>query len=389
MLTLHWERAIALPPHLAWSYLTEPELMNQWSLATIDSVSLGDGAHPGGVGALRRVTVNTLGSKMRLDEVIEMAVPGKHLAYRVYAGAPVRLHAGNIEIHENAQGSVVHWRVNIDPFVASTEPLIRHLLYPQVAASLDRLAAINSPQCLPRPHPPARDLDELAEFARIEQQALAIRDAQRAVADELLGRNDARGWFARVYEYVSDLQLAACQKGRFAHPAWVAHAVIAFDPLYRRNLDARLSGNTDAVEAHWARAFTKTERMAARAPSRFAVAMRGIFEGMRAHIEDDLPRALAQTYMQHYAKRVDYQRFRADYLRMAQIFGDASDRLLTHFPKHEWTLRDRFLDAITPPEGRTWIIDRTFYPITQRRAQAFERGGQIAELMLTSRDKSP
>ena len=388
MLTLHWERAIALPPNLAWSYLTEPEFMNQWSLATIDSVALGDGAHPGGVGALRRVTVKTLGQQLRLDEVIEMAVPGKHLAYRVYAGAPVRSHAGNIEIHEHVSGSLVHWQVDINPFVAATEPLLRAILHPQVASSLDRLATIDSTQSQTRPLPPRRNLDEIADFERVEPQALAIRDAQRALADELLARNDARGWFARVYEYVSDLQLAACREGRFIHPAWVARAVIAFDPLYRRNLEARLAGDEGAIEAHWARAFAKTERTAARAPSRFAIAMRSIFEGMRAHIEDDLPRALAQTYVQHYAERADYQRFRGDYLRMAQIFGDASDRLLTHFPKREWSLRDRFLNAITPPEGRTWLIDRTFYPITKRRAQAFERGAQIAQLMLASRPTS-
>lgn len=362
--------------------------MNQWSLASIESLAPGDGAHPGGIGALRRVVVHALGRTLHLDEVIEMAVPGKRLSYRVYAGAPVRRHAGNIDIAENASGSVVHWHVEIDSFVPAFDSALRRVLYPQVAESLARLACIHPSQNPTKPLPPERNLDEMRNFAQIEMQAISVRDAQRTVANELLARNDARGWFMRVYEYVSDFMLAACRDGRFDHPAWVARTLIAFDPLYRRNLEARLNGDTATIEPHWARAFAKTERTAKRPLTRFAIAMRSVFEGMRAHIEDDLPRALAQTYVEHYAGCADYTRFRADYLRMARIFGDASDRLLTHFPKREWSLRDRFLDAVTPPEGRTWLIDHTFYPITTRRAQAFERGARIAELMQTARDNA-
>jgi hypothetical protein len=98
---------------------------------------------------------------------------------------------------------------------------------------------------------------------------------------------------------------------------------------------------------------------------------------MRAHIEDDLPRALAEVY-RAYAGRCDYARFLPDYLRMAGIFADAGDRLLADWPRRAWTPRARLLDSLTPRAFRTQLLDRTFYPVTRARRAAFERGAELA-----------
>jgi hypothetical protein len=117
-----------------------------------------------------------------------------------------------------------------------------------------------------------------------------------------------------------------------------------------------------------------TERLRARGKSRFEAAVTAVFLGMRAHIEHDLPRALCEVHIRHYAGRCDYARFRADYLRMGDIFAAAGDRLLGDLPRASWPLRARLLDRATPAVLRARMLERQLYPITSRRREAFERG---------------
>lgn len=374
-LTIDLQQVVAAPPDVVWALVAEPALMNRWSLARIESVAPGDGGHPGGVGALRRVHLpHGLGV---LTEVIERALP-LHLEYRVVAGAPVINHHGAIEIVPERGGSRLRWAVTATPIVPGTGGIMARFLRDQVGASLASLAAIApGVSATPRP-PPVRDLDESGPLAIVQDAAEQVALAQAALAERLLDAGDDRGWFARVYHHVTMGVLDAARAGRFLHPSWVLRLIPKFHEFFLASLDGR-------PEPHWARAFALIERAAHR--TRFERAMTAVYAGMRAHIEDDLPRTLALIYADHYGPgsprgpRCDYVRFRADYLRMADIFPAAGDRLLSEIPRHEWTPRARLLDRLTPKAVRIRLIDKSFYPISRERRRAFERGEGIATLL--------
>jgi uncharacterized protein YndB with AHSA1/START domain len=368
-----FERVLPGSAERAFAALSEPARMNRWSLAPVESIAAGDGDHPGGVGALRAVTVP--GPRpLRLEEIIEVSEPPRRLEYRVVRGAPVRHHRGVVELVPGPGGVALRWTVEIDapaPLRAAAELLVRRRL----DASLDRLAAILSAPDDDAPAlPPRRGLDEAAALPALVTAAEAIAAEQGALADRLLAAGDDRGWFARTYRYVTEAQLAACAAGSFAHPAWVLRLVPVFHRWYVASLLPRLGEANGEVEAHWRRAFLITERLRPGGRPPFETAVRSIHAGARAHIEFDLPRTLAEVYLVHYADRCDYVRFRADYLRMGDVFNAAGDRLLADLPRGEWPVRARLLDRVTPRELRERVMNRRFYPIRSRRREAFDRG---------------
>src|SRR5689334_21848725 len=101
---------------LAWLHVAEPERINRWSRARVLSLAPGDGGHPGGVGALRRVDVPMLGG-VRLREVIWASEPPHRLGYRVLPAFPLRRHTGTISIEPRGEHrSALHWEVEAELF---------------------------------------------------------------------------------------------------------------------------------------------------------------------------------------------------------------------------------------------------------------------------------
>jgi len=379
MLRFDLERELSCPPARAWPLLAEPELMNRWSTARIETVSPGDGGHPAGTGAVRRVRLPGP-SRTSLVEVIERSAAPRLIAYRVIAGAPVRHHRGEITVHERPGGSFVRWQVEIDFLAPGMALFAGRSLGRELDRSLDRLVAIAGERkpVVARPPPPTRDLDDSWEaLAALRDQAEAVLAAQRDLADHLLLRGDDRGHFARVYQYVTESLAIATDNERFDHPGWVLRLIPVFHRLYEQNLLRRLGEAPGEVEPHWARAFAATEGARARGKTPFEAAMLAVFVGMRAHIEDDLARALAEVFG-HYRGRADYARFRPDYLRMAPAFPEAGDRFVAEWPRVAWTRKARLFDAFTPRSLRAAMLDRSFYPVTRQRRRAFERGAELA-----------
>src|SRR5438105_1915145 len=70
MLRLDLERELPCSPARAWPLISEPALMNLWSSARIEAVSAGDGGHPGGTGAVRRVHLRRR-PRTTLVEIVE------------------------------------------------------------------------------------------------------------------------------------------------------------------------------------------------------------------------------------------------------------------------------------------------------------------------------
>lgn len=375
MLVIELERELRASPEEAFALICEPELMNRWSEARVERVATGDGGHPGATGALRRVHAKVAGRDTRLDEVIERAEPARELRYRVYAPDTVRHHLGVQTIEPTAKGARLRWRVEIELVARPLEWAAGAALRPALGRSLDAMERVAAEGVPARALPPRRDLlREREEAAELRPVAEACLAAQRRRAKELLERGDDRGWFAQVYQRVTEEQLRASgEEGRFEHPAWVLRLVIAFHALWQDNLAARLGERRGEVEAHWRRAHAIAERGGDDGATALSRALRSIEAGMRAHVEDDLPRAIARVHRDAYAGRADVARFRGDYLRMSDLFVHAADAVRTALPESEWPARARLADALTPEWMKARAIDRRFYPLREKRMQAFER----------------
>ncbi|MFW6087568.1 MAG: SRPBCC family protein, partial [Myxococcota bacterium] len=150
--------------------------MNLWSLARVEVVSLGDGAHPAGVGALRRVHVPSRLRPLALDEVVVEAEPPHRFAYRVVAGVPVRRHLGRLACEPSERGTRLRWEVDIEPPNRLLGLLIRRSLVPQLERSLDRMVRAAGDADAGTALPPRRDLDEHApvpDLLRVAEDCLA------------------------------------------------------------------------------------------------------------------------------------------------------------------------------------------------------------------------
>ncbi len=376
---LRLERRVPASPELVFSLLTEPEAMNRWSTAKIRLESLGDGAHPAGVGALRVVDLPGLGG--RLHEVIAESEPPERFVYRVHRGPGIRAHRGTITFQDASDGAFVTWEVRADFVAPFAGPVAKQLLTRELGRSLDALAALArdaEPSSLGMP--PRRDLEEERGLDSLYEEAERVLEEQRALADELLDAGDPRGWFTRSYQHVTTLQLRECRRGRFSHPSWVLRLVPVFHRYYVDSLAPSLGRGPGVVEDHWREAFRRMRRRRVRRSARYEAMARCTLYGMIAHIEEDLPRALAEVYLAHYRSRCDYVRFRADYIAMSPIFREAGERLLYgELSRRSIPPPTRVLMEL-PPEVRAAVMDRKLYDIPKNRMRAFGRGERIARL---------
>jgi uncharacterized protein YndB with AHSA1/START domain len=377
---LRFERTLRCGPEAAWSLLNDPRRMALWSGARIESLLPGDGGHPAGVGAMRRVHVSSRLRAMRLDEVVLEAEPPTRFSYRVVAGAPVKSHRGTITCEPVPRGTRVQWEVHIEPPNRLVGAAIRRTLAPQLEASLDRLERV-AEHAEALPLPPRRDLDESEALPALEDAARACLREQRELAAAFAASDSPERWFTRVYEHVTDLQLRACDEGRFEHPAWVLRLIPVFHRYYVDNLRAWMRRERAAVEAHWLSAFRAMEGLEKRSPGALERLGYTVAKGMQAHIEEDLPRALAEVYATAYAGRCDYVRFRGDYFSMGFVFEGAGAQLLEAIPKGEWPVRARVLRAVLPASTQRRWQARAHYDIVRQRRKAFERGERMAALL--------
>lgn len=373
---LHLEQHVAAPPETLWPHVTEPARMNRWSLATISAGEPGDGGGLDGIGAQREVRLRTPLGPVRLREVIWDAAPPARLVYRVVAEPPLRRHRGELRLEPAGGGTRLTWDVEAELLVPGLGAAMAILLRRQLARSLAELAALaargelaaRAPSPAPRPDP-----DEGLDLAPLYQAAAAVAEEQRHLADQLTEARDPKRWFSRVYQFVTEEQLAACRRGEVRHPAWVLRLVPIFHDYYEGSLRRHRGEAPGRPEAHWATAFRRMEAPAEPGLGLFL----GLLAGVRAHVEEDLPRALGEVYLRAYDGRCDYARFRADYLLMGDIFGAASDRLRELIPREHLPASAKLLGPPLPRELREALSQRRFYDMPRRRRVAFERGERL------------
>lgn len=231
-----------------------------------------------------------------------------------------------------------------------------------MAESLDLLAELTPPESAVAPAATPRTIRLLPP---LREEASRILDGQRAIAERLAASNDPKQWFARVYAYVTEEMIAACDRGVLDRPDWVLTLIPRFDAFYTRNLDAYERG--EECEPMWQRAWSTCERRDERRPHRPVMA--GLMSGVAAHIDADLPRAIAQVHRDRFAD-CDLREFLPDYLRLAPVFTAASDRLLGDLPRSHtpwWT----GVAARVHPQVRDALIARRGYDVARHRMAAF------------------
>jgi len=364
---------IAAPPAVVWPYVVEPEYMNRWSTAPIRSLDPGDGGGPGDVGALRRIEVRAFGRRSTFDEVIVASEPPRRMVYRVFRGLPVRKHEGIITLEPTPNGTRLRWDVMFDFYLPGLGALSRSMLQGQLRASVDAMARLIPAEA--GPSITARTtLVTSRELGPLRVDAERVLGEQRALAERLQRKGDPKYWFARVYQHVTEAQLALAENGEIAHPDWVLTLIPEFHRYYAGNLEGWIDGARSAVEGPWQRAFRRMDQGGEHAP---LATVEGLLLGVKAHIEEDLPRALAEVWVRHYREH-EYVRFRADYLSMGGVFRGASDRLLDEMPKSFVPGYLRVLRAVLAPEIADSIMNRNYYNVPVRRFEAFERGRRYA-----------
>lgn len=372
MVTLVTQQPVAAPAAVAWTLLTDPDRMNTWSTARIELIDPGDRGRPDGVGALRRVLLPR--GAARLTEVVHAAEPPHRFGYTVIGGvAALREHTGTITITPAGDAAcTIRWEVVLRFAVPGLAAVSKRLIGGELRRSLRRLAEL-APDATAAALPAPRHLDQ-RDLPALHEQVAAVLAEQRAIADRLAGVEDPKQWFARVYQYVTEEQLAHLRAGRADNPEWVLRLIPRFHQLYLKNLTAFERG--EPTEKPWAKAWGLAERAGASGSAEDM--MKALLLGVAAHIESDLPRALHATYVEDFAGRcaadpIDYVYFRADYLRMATVFRIASDRLMAELPRRYAPTWLRATRAVLPPELRDQLM-RRYYDIPRRRLAAFEQG---------------
>jgi uncharacterized protein YndB with AHSA1/START domain len=375
---LELEQQLDVSAAAAWRYLVDPEKMNLWSKARISLLAPGDAEEAGGVGALRRVTVHTLGRDAPFDEVIEASAPPNRLVYRVVRGLPLRDHRGEITLVDVPGGSKLTWTVDAEFLVPGMGIGAGAVLRSQLASSLRALARVTrgAPHA-PVALAPPRRIDAAVDLVPLWSEARDVHERQIKLAKRLREEGDAKAWFTRVYELVTENQIALCRSGKVTHTAWVLRLIPHFHHYYVDNLLRARGERPGRAEEHWRRAFRKMERTRRSLSDPGAAVVWGILAGAKAHIEEDLPRALADVYLESYADACSYARFRADYVLMAGVFRDAGQRIVDEMPKSYVPAPVRMLLPFMPLEVRSAVFDSRYYDIARARMKAFERGARL------------
>lgn len=359
---LVFESRLPASPGAVWPFITEPDQLNLWSRAPVRALAPGDGGGYGNVGALRQVVLPR--PLPVLTETIQYADVPSRLVFRAVGSRMIRYHRGEIRLTPEGDGSRLRWEFGMDLAVPGATSFVRRTLGPQLESSIRQLSSVIAGAT--EVEVSRRQFGDDDDPGAVEAaEATACR--LRVLADDMHASGDARHWFSRVYQYVTEAMIEACARGEVAHPTWALRLIPRFHDLYVQSLDG-------TAAPHWQEAFEAIEAGGTETSSGALPFWRALVAGARAHIEGDLPPVLAANYMHHYRPRCDYQRFRADFLVMAAPLQQAWQRLASEVPSRWFPPYLRALDRLLPPEAVEHLTAKRFYdPLTARR-RAFERG---------------
>ncbi|NLG45261.1 SRPBCC family protein [Gordonia sp. (in: high G+C Gram-positive bacteria)] len=368
---------------VAWTLLTDPARMRLWSSAPVTLADPGVGGRPDTLGTIRRITLPH--GRVAFLEIVEASERPHLFRYRVFRAGPLlRHHRGEQQIVALPDGCRVVWTVDVELLAPLLGRLMVGYLRREVRASLGALRRYVlqhgrdldgvDPGLSPAPDHVPVTADRLQALAAAAHVSLV---EQRAIAEELADEDDPKQWFARVYQYVTEEMIDAASDPEspltLTNRDWVLALIPTFHEYFIDNLDRYRHGLP--AEPAWQTAWSMCERTNPDNPA--LPVMRGLLAGVAAHIEADLPRALARVHRAEFADR-DLREFRPDYLRLAPVFSTASDRLLADLPKHYtpwWVvpirrLHPNFLDA---------ALARSGYDVARHRLRAFAAATELCD----------
>jgi hypothetical protein len=160
----------------------------------------------------------------------------------------------------------------------------------------------------------------LGAFAAMQAIELALAPAGQPT--------DGVAWFNRLYLAVTESVAKPGAAVAFAHPEYIEQLDVAFANLYFSALSAFLANLPEVPRAWWP-LFTGRER-ADVAPIQFA------FAGMNAHINRDLPVALASLWRDPNAHLPSREAQQADYTRMNQVLASIETEVKGWFLNGKW-----------------------------------------------------
>jgi hypothetical protein len=204
-----------------------------------------------------------------------------------------------------------------------------------------------SPPVKDREAPPNKAIiEDEGVYAKRLSAANASLDGQVKRADSLWNdeHQDNRYWFARVYQYVTEGEIAQAEAGGFYYPSYALASVMYFDKVYGDNFNAWSEGRTEDVEAHWKEAFqtcVDNQDSLAEDIVEFAISpevwamdevlsvVESLVASMQAHIRYDLPRCEAWVFDTLYANMpgAKLSDFHPDFVAMGGIFDRAGARM--------------------------------------------------------------
>lgn len=250
------------------------------------------------------------------------------------------------------------------------------------------------------------------EFTTLYAAAVDVLSRQRVRAEAMApggSVTDFRYWFAKVYSFVTEMELDYIRDRAYYYPSYVLRSLLYFEKIYADNFVAFSSGAR--VEDHWRAAFERMARNRRLAQQAWRLATdpellgpigepgatgaRGglalnaartavqtsadsLVAGMQAHIRFDLPRAENWVFTTYYAglPGVRMADFRADFFNMSGVFDEAGRRMNAdmsaklHLPVHlvPQMLQDfgmrHFFDADMPTERLdTWRRAEELLPL--------------------------
>ncbi len=383
---LSFNHYLPAPPEAVWSFITEPKLINSWSTALIETLNLGDRQEPGAIGETRQVIIPTPIGKIQIQEVIKHSQPPELLVYQIYQGDYIKYHQGKIHLTLQGEGTLLRWDVEYEFFLHGLEEYVRYIIEPQIQKSLISLANLVD-SALSRKFNPSIVIDDSEELPELWQQVEQVLNEQKIMADRLEKAQDPKFWFTRVYQFVTENQIKACREGNIIHKGWVLRLNCRFHEYYYENLHCWLGESSGQVEMHWRRAFEMMEQGQYEGGDA-NLFLQGLISGISAHIEEDLPRVLAEVYLRHYASVCSYGRIRADYLLMLNIlYGDAN-QLKQRLPQDYMPLLIRLVQPIISDEIQNDMMVRNFYNVPQQRILAFERGERLVNFITGWKNQS-
>ena len=225
----------------------------------------------------------------------------------------------------------------------------------------------------------ASPLSEGRAAALVAARALVAE--QRALAQAMQTGRDPKHWYLRLCQLTTEELVQRCEQGKLPHASWALQLLSLLHAQFLHNLRRWQSPGLGPLEPQWQQAFTALD-LVGEAWSVGSV-LTGLQLCLRAQLEQDLPRAVAQTLRRTPVD--DYTSFHTDMHQMSQALRSAVERLLTettapYLPRLLQRPAARLL-----AETLAFLLQRYVYDEVGQRGRALATGVQLAKQAGTPR----